>query len=77
MTLYYNSFTKLLVYHPWKGTNCMEEVISGYCRAQDQSRTVMAEYDDGEWDISCGFPECAYAKDCPIGKQLIELIGNH
>ena len=51
----------------------MEQIISGYCRAQDQARTVMAEYEDGEWDFGCDFPGCAYACDCPIGKQLKEL----
>ena len=55
----------------------MEEIISGYCRAQDQARTVMAEYDAGEGDISCAFPDCNYAKDCPVGKQLAELVANH
>ena len=52
----------------------MEEIVSGYCRAQDQSRTVMAEYDEGAWDISCDYPDCAYAQDCPIGKQISDLI---
>ena len=52
----------------------MEQIISGYCRVQDQARTVMAEYDDGEWDIACDFPNCSYAKDCPIGKRLAEII---
>ena len=51
----------------------MEQVLCGYCRAQDQARTVMAEYDDGMWDISCDFPDCAYAGDCPVGIQLADL----
>jgi len=51
----------------------MEWIISGYCRVQDQARTVMAEYEDTEWDVGCDFPLCAYACDCPIGKQLNEL----
>lgn len=50
-----------------------EWIFSGYCRTQDQARTVMAECDGGDWDISCDFPDCAYANDCPVGKQLAEL----
>ena len=54
----------------------MEWTFTGYCRAQDQARTVMAEYDDNVWDIACGFPTCTYAKDCPIGRQLEELLAS-
>ena len=51
----------------------MEKIFTGYCRSQDQARTVMAEAEDGEWDISCDYPDCAYALDCPIGKQIKEV----
>ena len=51
----------------------MEWIFSGYCRAQDQARTVMVELEDGEWDICCDFPDCAYANNCPIGKQITEV----
>ena len=50
-----------------------EWIISGYCRVQDQARTVMVEYEDDEWGFGCDFPGCAYACDCPVGKQLKEL----
>ena len=51
----------------------MEKIITGYCRAQDQARTVMVEEEDGEWDISCDYPDCPYAGDCPIGKEIAEV----
>lgn len=51
----------------------MEWIISGYCRAQDQARTVMPEREDGVWEFGCDFPGCAYAGGCPIGKQLKQL----
>ena len=54
----------------------METVITGYCRASDQARTVMAEYDDGVWDYGCGYPQCKFSADCPVGKQLEELTAN-
>lgn len=52
----------------------MEWIISGYCRVQDGARTVMAEYEDGQWEFGCEFPGCCYAADCPIGKQLKEKM---
>lgn len=51
----------------------MEKVLTGYCRAADQARTVMAEYEMGQWDYGCGYPDCRFAADCSIGKQLAEL----
>ena len=51
----------------------MEKILTGYCRTTDQARTVMAEYDMGQWDYGCGYPDCNFAADCPIGKELAEL----
>lgn len=51
----------------------METVITGYCRASDQARTLMVEYEDGVWDYGCSFPDCKFAADCPIGNQLSQL----
>jgi len=51
----------------------MEWSVSGYCRTQDQARIVMAEFYDGQWDWGCDFPDCAYAPQCTIGKQLEEI----
>ena len=50
----------------------MEWIISGYCRVQDQARTVMLEFDGTQWDCDCDFPGCPFARDCPLGKQMIE-----
>lgn len=47
-----------------------EWIVSGYCRTQDQARTVMAEYYNSQWDFACDFPDCAYAKDCPVAAEL-------
>ncbi len=51
----------------------MERMISGYCRAQDQARTVMMDNEDGPWACDCDYPDCAYASGCPIGKQLRQI----
>ena len=51
----------------------MEHILSGYCRVQDQSRTVFLEQEDGEWDCSCDWPDCIYAGNCPIGKQMTQI----
>ena len=50
----------------------MEWIISGYCRAQDQARSVMLEKEDGQWDCDCDFPGCPYAAVCPVGRQLAQ-----
>lgn len=52
----------------------MEQIVSGYCRTQDQARTVMAEYEDGEWDFACDFPNCAFLSSCPIAKELQQIV---
>lgn len=51
----------------------MEWIVSGYCRTQDQARTVLLEREDGQWECDCDFPGCAFAESCPIGRQLKEI----
>ena len=51
----------------------MEYIITGYCRAQDQSRTVFLEYEDGEWDCGCNFPGCAYTGNCTLARQMTKI----
>ena len=51
----------------------MEWFFTGYCRCQDQARTVSVEHEDGVWEIDCDYFDCPYAKDCPIGKQITEV----
>lgn len=48
----------------------MEWIFTGYCRAQDQARTVLLEQEDGQWDCDCDFPACPYAAVCPIGTNM-------
>ena len=55
----------------------METIISGYCRVMDQARTVMLELDGGDWDCDCDFPDCVFAKDCPLGKQMVQIQNEH
>ena len=52
----------------------MEYTFSGYCRAIDAARVVLCEYEDGEWDIGCGYFKCEYAASCPIGTQITEVL---
>ena len=47
-----------------------EIILSGYCRAIDQSRMVTAEIYDGEKTADCAYPDCPYAPTCKIGQQL-------
>ena len=48
----------------------MEVCISGYCRAQDQSRMVW--FEDG--DVDCAFENCPFAPACEVGKRIVELL---
>lgn len=51
-----------------------ENILTGYCRALDQSRMVTAELLDGKLtDVDCAYPHCPYAPNCPIGEALREL----
>ena len=52
----------------------MERIISGYCRAQDQARTIMLEYDEGEWDYACDYPDCAFSSGCSLAKELQAIM---
>lgn len=51
----------------------MEQCFSGYCRALDASRVVMADTDDGAAD--CDFPACLHAPVCKIAAELREFLG--
>jgi len=51
----------------------VEKILSGYCRSQDQARTVLAELFDGQWDWNCDYPACAHSISCPIAAQLAAL----
>lgn len=51
----------------------MEQCFSGYCRALDASRVVMADMDDGAAD--CDFPACLHAPVCKIAAELRGFLG--
>ena len=51
----------------------MEQCFSGYCRALDASRVVMADTGDGAAD--CDFPACLHAPVCKIAAELREFLG--
>lgn len=55
----------------------MEWYISGFCRAQNQTRTVMVEEDDGDWDVGCDFICCAHCESCTICQQIKALQEEH
>lgn len=48
-----------------------EKIISGYCRALDKSRMVIAVLEDGDLtEVDCDYPHCPHAQSCPIARQL-------
>lgn len=52
-----------------------EEFISGFCKAQNQSRTVLCEFEvapDGSRQMvscDCAFGKCQHTKDCLLMKS--------
>lgn len=51
-----------------------EVFLSGYCRAQDQSRMVEVVLDaDTLLEVDCNFGSCIYEANCPIGEKIREL----
>jgi len=51
----------------------MEWIISGYCRGQDQARSILLERDAGQWYCDCDYPDCPYAAGCPIGSEIRQI----
>ena len=51
----------------------LEKMISGYCRSQDQARTILVELYNGQWDWNCDYPHCAHSITCPIALELKAL----
>ena len=35
----------------------MEWIVSGYCRGQDQARSILLELDGGQWYCDCDYPD--------------------
>ncbi len=51
----------------------MEWILSGYCRCQDQARTVILEKDETGWDCDCSYPDCTFAPQCTLGQQILSI----
>lgn len=50
-----------------------EYFFSGYCRVNDQSRTVCAEFTDNTLTYAdCNYPDCPYGDKCTIAGQIKE-----
>ena len=49
-----------------------EKILSGYCRAQDQSRMVAVEIEDGEVCPDCSYGSCPYEDRCTIAQGIQE-----
>ena len=50
-----------------------EYFFAGYCRANDQSRTVCAEFADDKLTYAdCSYPDCPYADKCTVAGQIKE-----
>ena len=48
-----------------------EKLITGYCRALDGSRMVMAAEEKGTLtDVDCDYPGCAHAPVCQIAQAI-------
>jgi hypothetical protein len=48
-----------------------EKILSGYCRALDKSRMVIAIYEDGKQvEVDCDYPGCPHFPSCSIAAQL-------
>ena len=50
-----------------------EKILSGYCRALDQSRMVTVELEDGNCYPDCSYGSCPYEKNCTIAQSIQEL----
>lgn len=55
-----------------------EEIVSGYCRAWNQSRTVVCEYRKSEDGIlmaaDCDYPRCVHSGSCEVMKRAARPI---
>ena len=49
-----------------------EILVSGYCRAQDQSRMVTLEKIDGRGEADCAWPDCPYSHQCKLAERFRE-----
>ena len=50
-----------------------EAFFSGYCRCQDQSRTVTGEIENGRFFADCSYGSCPYESSCQIAENLRKM----
>ena len=51
----------------------VEKILTGYCRALDQSRMVVALWENGDLtEVDCDYPACPHIQSCPIAAQITE-----
>ena len=52
-----------------------ENFFTGYCRQLDSARTVAVEAEGKSLtEADCLYPDCCYAPDCPIGKNIDQWL---
>ena len=48
-----------------------EFFFTGYCRVADQSRMVAVVLENSHLEeADCCYPDCVYAPNCPIAKEI-------
>ena len=53
----------------------VEKFVSGYCRQLDSARRVEVILEDGEIsEVDCCYGSCLYEANCPIAKEIAELV---
>ena len=53
----------------------IEKFLSGYCRVLDCSRLVEVLLNDGALEeADCCYGSCVYQTNCPIAKEIDELM---
>lgn len=52
-----------------------ESFLSGYCRAMDDSRMVVAVTEDGQLtEVDCDYGTCPHTPSCAIAANIRELL---
>lgn len=55
-----------------------EEIVHGYCRAWNQSRTIICEYhtvgEETELMTDCSFPNCVHSGSCEVIKTALSMV---
>lgn len=58
-----------------------EKILTGFCRAADQSRMVTVEYtgsaQGGRLEhVDCGYESCPHRSACEIGRAITALLAD-